>query len=145
MAHRASLAGYTSSQSHSLYLGTRLLGTGTVISVVVDGGTPLSVNLNVGGEDVLIRTLLGEFGAGTHTVSATHDGTAGTYFYFDFLEIAIPATTLPTETGELKLAAATDWDTLHLTGVGAGAHGLDDLVAWFSGARQSLRGCAVVL
>ena len=104
---------YTSSQNHSLYLGTRLLATGTLISVVVDSGSPVTVNVNVPGEDVLIRTLLGEFGSGTHTVTATHDGSAGTYFYFDFFEIVIPSTTLPTETTEIKLAAATDWDTNH--------------------------------
>ena len=81
------------------------------ISVVVDALSPLTVNLNLG-EDVLIRTPLGQFTSGTHTVTATHTGDAGAYFYFDFLEIAIPATTLPTETNEPKLAAATDWDTL---------------------------------
>lgn len=102
---------YTSAQNHSLYFGTRLLATGTVISIAVDGGAPLSLNLNLAGEDVLIRTLLGELLPGTHTVTATHVGDAGTDFYFDFLEIAIPATTYPTETTEAKLAAATDWDT----------------------------------
>jgi hypothetical protein len=104
---------YTSSQDHSLYLGTRLLATGTLISIVVDAGGALSVNLNLPGEDVLIRTLLAQLGPGAHTVTATHVGDAGTYFYFDFLEIAIPSTTLPTETTEIKLAAATDWDTEH--------------------------------
>jgi hypothetical protein len=104
---------YTSSQDHSLYLGTRLLAGGTLISIVVDAGSPFTVNLDLAGEDVLIRTLLGQPGPGAHAVTVTHDGAAGTYFYFDFLEIAIPATTLPTETIELKLAAATDWDTEH--------------------------------
>jgi len=104
---------YTSSQNHSLYLGTRLLATGTLISVVVDSGSPVTVNVNAPGEDVLIRTLLGQLGSGTHSVTATHDGGAGTYFYFDFFEIAIPSTTLPTETTEIMLAAATDWDTNH--------------------------------
>src|ERR1700677_409579 len=104
---------YTSAQVHSLYLGTRLLATGTFISIVVDTGTPLSLNLNLAGEDVLIRTLLGQPSSGTHTVTVTHDGASGTYFYFDFLEVAVPSTTLPTETTELKLAAATDWDTEH--------------------------------
>jgi len=104
---------YTSSQDHSLYLGTRLADAGTLISVVVDAGSPFTVNLNVPGEDVLIRTLLGQLGSGTHAVTVTHHGASGTYFYFDFLEIAIPATTLPTETAEVKLAAATDWDTNH--------------------------------
>ena len=106
---------YTSSQDHSLYLGTRLVNTGTLatqISVVVDAGSPVTVNLNLG-EDVLIRVPFGQLGAGTHTITATHDGVAGNYFYFDFLEIAIPSTTLPTETTEAQLTAATDWDTLH--------------------------------
>src|ERR1700733_10977757 len=104
---------YTSSQDHYLYLGTRLLAGGTLIFIVVDAGSPFTVNLDLAGEDVLIRTLLGQPGPGAHTVTVTHDGASGTYFYFDFLEIAIPATTLPTETIELKLAAATDWDTEH--------------------------------
>jgi len=104
---------YIASQDHSLYLGTRILDTGTLLSIVVDSGSPLTVNLNVPGEDVLIRTLLGQLGSGTHTVTATHNGAAGTYFYFDFFEIAIPSTTFPTETTETKLAAATDWDTNH--------------------------------
>jgi hypothetical protein len=104
---------YTFSQDQSLYLGTRLVDSGTVISIVVDAGSPFTVNLEVPSEDVLIRTLLGQLSSGTHTVTVTHDGAAGTYFYFDFLEIAIPSTTLPAETVELKLAAATDWDTNH--------------------------------
>src|ERR1700722_123228 len=102
---------YSSAQVHSLYLGTRLLATGTLISIVVDAGTPLSVNLDLAGEDVLVRNLIGQMNAGTHTVTITHVGDAGTYFYFDFLELAIPATTYPAETNETKLAAATDWDT----------------------------------
>ncbi len=106
---------YTSSQTHSLYLGTRLVASGlsaTQVSVVVDAASPVVVNLNLG-EDVLIRVPLGQLSAGTHTVAATQGGDNGTYFYFDFFEIAIPATTLPTETIEPKLTAATDWDTLH--------------------------------
>lgn len=104
---------YTSAQSHSLYLGTRLIANGALISVSVDGGTPTTVNLNVPGEDVLIRAPLGPYGAGTHSVVATHADASGTYFYFDFLEIAIPATTLPTESIDTTLAFATDWDTNH--------------------------------
>ncbi len=105
--------GYTSAQLHSLYLGTRLVDPGAEISVSVDGQTPITIDLDVPGEDVLIRSLIGEFGPGTHSVVATHTGTTGAYSYFDFLEIAIPATVLPSETVETKLAAATDWDTEH--------------------------------
>jgi hypothetical protein len=104
---------YSSAQTHSLYLGTRIADAGALISVSVDGGTPVSVNLNVPTEDVLIRKPLGQYGSGSHTVVATHVGTTGTYLYFDFLEIAIPNSTLPTESLESKLCFATDWDTEH--------------------------------
>ena len=50
---------YTASQDHSLYLGTRLLAGGTLISIVLDGGSAFTVNLDLPGEDVLIRTLAG--------------------------------------------------------------------------------------
>jgi hypothetical protein len=102
---------YTSAQDHSLYLGTRLLATGAPISIVMDSGSAVTFNSNLSGEDVLIRTLLGQLGPGSHSVTLTQAGDAGTYFYFDFLEIAIPSTSYPTETTETKLAAATDWDT----------------------------------
>jgi len=75
---------YTSSQDHSLYLGTRLVDPGTLISIAVDAGRPFTVNLNVPSEDVLIRTLLGQLGSGSHTVTVTQVGDTGTYFYFDF-------------------------------------------------------------
>jgi hypothetical protein len=104
---------YTSSQQHSLYLGTRLIANGAVILCSVDGQSATSANLNVPGEDVLIRTLLGQFETGSHSVTLTHNGNAGTYFYFDFLELAIPATTSPTESAETTLTVATDWDTNH--------------------------------
>jgi hypothetical protein len=104
---------YTSAQQHSLYLGTRLADGGTLISYSVDGQSATTINLNVPGEDVLIRRLLGQFGAGTHSVAVTHAGNSGAYFYFDFLELAIPTTTLLTESTEPRLTAATDWDTDH--------------------------------
>jgi hypothetical protein len=104
---------YTSAQQHSLYLGTRMADSGTTISISVDGQAAVTVNLNLPGEDVLIRTLLAQLPSGSHSVTATHAGTDGTYFYFDFLEIAIPATELPTESIETTLALATDWDTEH--------------------------------
>jgi len=104
---------YTSAQQHSLYLGTRLLNNGTVISYSVDGQSAVTINLSFPLEDVLIRTLLGQFGAGSHSVTVTQEGANGTYFYFDFLELAIPTTTLPVENAETTLTVATDWDTNH--------------------------------
>ncbi len=104
---------YSSAQQHTLYLGTRLADNGTLISISLDSQEPTLSNLNVPGEDVLVRQRLGELGPGNHTVTLTHVGAPETYFYFDFLEVAIPAANLPVATGESKLALATDWDTDH--------------------------------
>ena len=104
---------YTSAQQHSLYLGTRLADSGAAISISMDGQAPITANLNVVGEDALIRFPIGQFGPGNHSITATHTGVDGKYFYFDFLEIAIPTTELPVEPIETTLALATDWDTEH--------------------------------
>ena len=104
---------YGSAQSHSLYLGTRMAAGGANIRISVDNGPPVSLNLNLSGEDVLFRSHLGELGAGDHLVQITHSGATGTYFYFDFLEIAIPTTRIPSNAPEPSLTLATDWDTDH--------------------------------
>jgi hypothetical protein len=108
---------YTASQPHTLYLGTRYLGlltaSGPSISIQVDGGSAVTLNLFISQEDVLIRWPVGQYAAGSHTVTVTHAGPAGHYFYFDFFEIAVPAADLPTFPAEPRLTLATDWDTLH--------------------------------
>jgi len=105
---------YMAPAGHSLYLGTRCAGVGGQVSVRVDGGAPVTINLAIPGEDVLTRMLLGQFSAGgSHQVAVTHTGAAGTYFYFDFFEIAIPVTELLDFTPMLSTTLATDWDTLH--------------------------------
>jgi hypothetical protein len=104
---------YAAAHDHTLYLGTRLAENGTEITIAVDSGTPYTFDLNLDGEDVLIRQWLGEFGPGAHTVQLEHHLNDGKFFYFDFLELAVPTTDLPVEITETKLAAATDWDTDH--------------------------------
>jgi hypothetical protein len=103
---------YRGSQTHSLYLGTRKATSGAQISVVVDNGTPMNLSLALAGEDVLVRLLIGTFSGQTpHTVTATNvDGNA---FYFDFLELAVPTSALPTLTPDTRMTLATDWDTEH--------------------------------
>src|SRR5690242_17735338 len=72
------------------------------------------VILNVPVVDFLIRRFVGQFGAGTCTVTVTNAGNPGTYFYFDFLELAIPAATTPAVMNvEPRFTLATDWDTDH--------------------------------
>ncbi len=108
---------YTSSESHTLYLGTRYLGLmmaeGATVSIVVDGGSPVSLNLLITQEDVLVRWPVGEYAGGSHSITVTNSGPTGNYFYFDFFEIAVPTEDLPTFPAESKLTLATDWDTLH--------------------------------
>ncbi|HTU48146.1 MAG TPA: hypothetical protein VMF91_24005 [Bryobacteraceae bacterium] len=103
---------YTETAEHELYLGTRLLGAGATVDVSVDGQTT-SLNLLLNGEDVLVRSPLGSYAAGTHTVQLTHAGPAENSFYFDFLEIAYPSVNLPDFESQTQLALATDWDTYH--------------------------------
>jgi hypothetical protein len=104
---------YQATQSHTLYLGTRYTSNGALISISVDGATATSLNLLIPDEDVLIRWPLGEYAAGNHTVTVTHAGPAGGDLYIDFVELAVPTTTLPTFPTEGTLALATDWDTEH--------------------------------
>lgn len=103
---------YTETAAHQLYLGTRLLAAGATINVAIDGQVT-TLNLQLSGEDVLVRSLLGSIAAGTHTVQVTHEGPAGNSFYFDFLEIAYPSIDLPDFEPQTQLALATDWDTYH--------------------------------
>ena len=62
---------------------------------------------------MLFRYPVGTYAAGSHTVTVTHAGPAGNEFYFDFLELAVPTTTLPTFPSEPAITLATDWDTEH--------------------------------
>jgi hypothetical protein len=104
---------YFCSQPHSLYLGTRLLPASAPVDLTVDGQFVRQEKLYVLGEDVLVRRKIGEYPAGNHTVTATHRGTSEQYFYFDFLEAALPTTEIPSFPDEPKITLATDWDTDH--------------------------------
>ncbi|MGA2145837.1 MAG: hypothetical protein ABSH49_12840 [Bryobacteraceae bacterium] len=104
---------YTASATHSLYLGTRMAGSVGSASVQIDGGSSIALNLELAGEDVLLRVSLGEYQAGSHAVKVTNTGASGSYFYFDFLELAMPTETLPSFGRIPKTTAATDWDTNH--------------------------------
>lgn len=73
----------------------------------------MTANLQTPLEDALIRIPLGQYGAGPHTVVATHTGPNGRVFSFDFLDIAIPSADLPSIVPDTKLSLATDWDTYH--------------------------------
>jgi hypothetical protein len=105
---------YQAPQSHTLYLGTQMAAACAQISIQIDKEPVQVVDLQLSGEDVLLRWDLGILAAQVvHTVTVTHAGVAGAYFYFDFLEVAIPTEKLPTFTPDAQTTLATDWDTLH--------------------------------
>lgn len=106
---------YHCPQNHELYLGTRLLTSGGVIALRVDSEEARVLPLAAYGEDILVRLPLGSYGPGDHTVLISHNGTGpyGSDFFFDFVEIAIPAGTVHDQPEESTVTLATDWDTDH--------------------------------
>jgi len=105
---------YTHPASHTLYLGTRKAYSGARISISVDGGAGRTENLLIPLEDVLVRIPVANLSGQTpHTVTVTHTGEAGQYFYFDFFELAIPVEELPVFPKDVRTTLATDWDTDH--------------------------------
>ena len=104
---------YSATQAHSLYVGTRVADHGGSVEIKVDGQAVRTINLLLAGEDVLLRRLIGQYPAGSHTVQATHNGAAGSFLYFDFFETAQATTNLPAYPAESKITLATDWDTDH--------------------------------
>lgn len=104
---------YTAAQAHTLYLGTRYTGEGATIAIQVDHAPAATVNLRIAEEDRLIRWPVGEYGPGPHTVTVTHSGPQDSDLWVDFIELAVPATTLPAFPGMLNMTVATDFDTDH--------------------------------
>jgi hypothetical protein len=110
---------YRSPQTHELYLGARLLTTGADIALRVDDEAPRVISLRANGEDRLIRIPLGQYGPGEHTVLVSHNGPQGYAFYFDFLEVAIPHSTVENQPVDKTVTPATDWDTDHSLAIAA--------------------------
>jgi hypothetical protein len=105
---------YVADTEHTLYLGTRYVTTGSQVSLQVDDGAPTLVSLAMIDEDVLARIPIASLQANlSHTISITHSGPIGSYFYFDFLEIAVPTEVLPAFPTIPAMTLATDWDTAH--------------------------------
>jgi hypothetical protein len=105
---------YSVPRSHQLYVGSRKAESGGAVTIAVDGVTIRTENLHLAGEDVLMRIPVGSFAEGvSHTVTLTHAGSTGSYFYFDFLEACVASTELPAFPVDNTTTLATDWDTDH--------------------------------
>jgi hypothetical protein len=108
---------YSAQSIHQLYFGTRKIRSAGIIEIQVDGGAAETFDLFVPGEDYLVRVPLGARSAGPHTVSAELVGqntlSESNSFFFDFVEPAIPETTVEARPASLQETLATDWDTDH--------------------------------
>jgi hypothetical protein len=104
---------YYSPTSHHLFLGTRIVPDGSNVHVSVDGAVVTNEDLAIAGEDVLVRLPLGVYDGGFHEIEIVHAGPTGATLFFDFIEAAIPAETLPEIPGDKTVTLATDWDTDH--------------------------------
>ncbi len=112
--HGASLRiQYSSPLAHTLYVGTRAAFNAGTVNIQVDSQPVAVHDLFLAGEDALCRVNAGLIAAGSHTVTITNTADAGKYFYFDFIELAQVAQTLPSLAVEAHTTLATDWDTDH--------------------------------
>ncbi len=116
---------YLASSVHTLLIGTRYTNAGATVGISVDGSSVGWMHLHMPQEDVLIRWPVGEYGSGLHSVTLTHAGSAGQDFYFDFIELAVPTTTLPEFPSMPEFTLATDWDTDHSVAIAP------ERTAWF--------------
>ena len=108
---------YSSQFSHRLFLGARRTAAAGIVSVTVDSQPAQVFDLYIADEDFLLKLDLGTYGPGSHTVVATLTGanaaSAGSDFFFDYVEEAIEATTVSADPARPTETLATDWDTDH--------------------------------
>lgn len=97
----------------ALYAGIRYTFNACKMAAVIDGGLPVLYDLHIAGEDTLARVFLGSLPPGQHSVTLSHAGAAGEFFYLDFIEVVAAAQTLPMLPAQAKYTLATDWDTDH--------------------------------
>lgn len=137
-AHRMSNPGdsvavkYSCQSAHNLYLGTSLYSDRGIVSISLDGGTPVTLDCFLGsvpGGPVVTRRMIpftSIIAAGSHTVVITLTSTnhvslssvwdsnsSGYYFYFDYLEAALPSDVLDPAVTYPNVMPATDFDTDH--------------------------------
>ena len=111
---------YQANANHMLFLGTRRAAATGRVRVQVDSDTPITLDLGLAAEDVLVRVPLGAMsGQAVHSVTITHAGTVGASVYFDFLEIVYPTIDLPDFGSLEQTTLATDWDTDHSIAIAA--------------------------
>ena len=131
--------------AHKLYLGVRCTDGGAPVAVQVDDAPGFTVTTELAGEDVSMRVFLGAMAAGSHTVTATHAGTAAQTLWFDFLEIAMPSVSLPVIAPTPKTDSGNGLGHAALPGAGAREDGMAHGSIGILGKGESLRRSTLVV
>ena len=107
---------------HDLYVGTSLYSDRGVVSVLLDNVSQADLNCSLGDDPAVVtrRRIASSVAAGAHTVILTLKPAPGGgspvpsgYFYFDFLESAVPADVPGPDVTYTGVTAAIDYDTDH--------------------------------
>lgn len=102
---------YICAATHDLYLGTVLASDCSSLSVSVDGDTPTTLSLVLGEFVQGRRRIRTGMAAGKHTVVLTQ--TDGNYFYFDYIEAAVPGQVPDAPATVTDVGWSLDFDTDH--------------------------------
>ncbi|MDX2151841.1 MAG: hypothetical protein SFV54_13970 [Bryobacteraceae bacterium] len=104
---------YHCPRPHDLYLGTSLYTDRGALAVTIDGAPQPGLNCFLQSEPAVVtrRLLKAAVPPGEHTVTLRLDSPG--YFYFDFLEAAVPADVPDPLTPQPKLSPALDYSTDH--------------------------------
>ncbi len=104
--------------THDIYVGTRLDTTCGIVTATLDGGAPVTLDCYypTAPTTQTRRLLFSGVAAGQHSVVITLSGnknasSQGWYFYFDFLECAVPSDVPDPAATTTAVAVSTDFDT----------------------------------
>ncbi len=136
---------YKSGFAHTLYLGTRYLGGGSTVTISVDGGAAQTLNLELAGEDVLVRYPVGSYAAGAHSVTVTNAGSSGELFYCRLRRSGGTYDDAADLSERTEVHAGDGLGHTAFAGAGSGAHGVDDRHTGIYREVESLCGRVVVL
>ncbi len=108
---------YSCGQAHDLYIGTSLYGDRGRVAISLDGGEPTTLDCYLAAEPAVVtrRRVRTGVAAGVHEVVLTLEGrnpaSSGDFFYFDYLEAAVPSDVQEVASTYADVSVATDYDT----------------------------------
>lgn len=101
--------------THDLYLGTSLYPDRAVLRTQLDGDTETSLDCRLAASSAVVtrRRIRAAVAPGKHTVTFRMDAMHPGWFYFDFLEAAVPSDVPDALAPRTDISAALDFDTDH--------------------------------